>query len=131
MAEMKSKGEKRYGSKPHVGKPPEKGDTDKSGHSEESSKMAKKSAGTEEAQANMDSDPGPEASVAAGTDGINVTHERHAGEREEMMKRHDTERGQMNRRHEKDMGSMAKRHMDELSMPSGDMSEGESGTEEE
>lgn len=98
MAE-KSKQKDRYNRPPKIGKEPEKGDEDKSGHMEEDSKEAKKTAGDKGETHAEGGKASVESSVTAGTDGI-PTHVRHAMERSEMLHKHMGEHHDMHRRHE-------------------------------
>lgn len=128
MAEAEKKDTKssrRYGKPPKIGAK-RAGDEDKSGHDAEASKKAEKTAGDEKGDIESKDDPGPEASVDAGTDGIEV-NARHETERKEMAGRHAHEMVQMHTRHQKEHSTMAKRHAAEMAQKS----EGEGGTEPE
>lgn len=110
MAE--SKGARRYGSPPKIKEKP--GDVNRSVSEQDASGKAKSTASGKVAEVNQHEDPGPEASVTTGTDGIPV-HERHAGDRDAMTGRHNKERSQMNKRHETEYSDMAKAHTEEMS----------------
>lgn len=108
----KSKGQKRYSDGPKITKAPKEGDkVDDAGAPKEAAAEAEKTAGGDAVEANMDSDPGPEASEATGTEDIPV---RHKTERGEMHTRHEKERADMVKRHEKEFKTVYKRHEAEL-----------------
>jgi hypothetical protein len=126
MAEVKekpkSKGQVRYSSGPKITKAPKEGDTvEDAGAPKEAAAEAEKTAGGDAVEANMDGDPGPEASEATGTEDIPV---RHKTERGEMHTRHEKERSDMLKRHEKEFKTIYKRHESE-------MGGGDEGAEEE
>lgn len=119
MAEDKkpSKGSKRYGNGPKITKAEEKGDTvSDAGAPKEAAKEAEKTADGDAVEANMDSDPGPEGTEAAGTEAVPV-HSRHASERKEMGARHESELHDMHKRHAKELRAIGKRHAAELEIP--------------
>lgn len=112
MAEMKSKAKARYDAAPKM-----KGGKVEKAPAAAASSEAASTAGTPAMTSTGDADPGPAATDAAGTAGIDV-HARHATERAEMSTRQDKERTQMNSRHETDHKNMAARHVAEVNTAS-------------
>lgn len=110
MAEeaKKGKSDMRYGGSPKM-----KGGKVEKAPAAKGADEAAATAGDPKMTDTGDADPGPAATDAAGTAGIDV-HARHATERAEMSARQDKERSQMNSRHETDHKKMADRHVAEM-----------------
>lgn len=112
MVEVKSKAKARYDAAPKM-----KGGKVEKVLAAKGADEAAATAGDPKMTDTGDADPGPAATDAAGTAGIDV-HARHATERAEMSTRQDKERTQMNSRHETDHKNMAARHVSEMNTAS-------------
>jgi len=108
----KSKGEKRYGTPPHIETVKSEGDTDRAVAPKKAAAAAEKTADREATPHAGDKKMvGKEGTMGGNDDMVHVS-ELHATERKEMHTRHEKERRDMHTRHEEEQKAMDKKHME-------------------